>query len=196
MSEAIENLKAQVEASNPQADTDTSQNATDTSQEARTAPPTPDEWYSSLDETTKPLVDAYAGKLKTALDNERKQRKEYEKTIKELSAKAGKDNALSAELEQLRDKVTETSRQNAFYEAANSRDDLPRNRVAAAYKIAKLDNLIDDDGTVDWDTMKAAHDYLFVEVSKKVAGNAGNGAGTKPQPKVDMNGLMRRQVGR
>lgn len=191
MSDAVEALKAAVEGDNPQTDTNTNENAAETPQNDTQAPPTPDEWYSSLDDATKPLVDAYAANLKSALKSERDTRKALEKQVKELSQKAGKDNELSAKLEELSNSLAEASRQTAFYEAANSRDDLPRNRVAAAYKIAKLDNLIDDEHNVDWDAMKTNHDYLFVEVTKKVAGNAGNGAGAKPQPKKDMNALIR-----
>jgi protein-arginine kinase activator protein McsA len=196
MSDAVENLKAAVEADN----TDTSDNATETASETPQATQTPDEWYSSLDDDTKALAESYAQaqaeKLSSALKEERANRKALEKQVRELSQKAGKDNELSTQLQELSSNLTEANRKAAFYEAAGERDDLPRHRVAAAYKIAKLDNLIDDDNNVDWDAMKASHDYLFVEVSKKVAGNAGNGTGTKPQPKVSMNDMMRRSVGR
>lgn len=190
MSEAVEALKTAVEADTQEADA--SANAAETSQEATQEALTPEQWYSSLDDATRPHVDAYAGKLKTALDNERKQRKEYEKTIKELSAKAGKDNAISAELEDFKNKFTEANRKADFLTAATKVENLPTHRYEAAYKIAKLDGLIDEDtNAVDWDAMRQAHDYLFVEVSKKIAGNAGNGAGTKAQPKRDMNALIR-----
>lgn len=184
----------------PQQQTETSGNAATTSQEAPQAPQSADEWYDSLDETTRGVVDAYASgsaaKLKTALDQERQQRKAFEKQVKELSGKVGSDDKIKGEIDNLHSQLTESNLKASFYEAAAEQAGLPAKRYAAAYKIARLDGLIDDEGTVDWKALQEQHDYLFVSAPQEPTrkpGSAGSGVnGKPPQPSRSMNDLIRR----
>lgn len=183
------------------------QNATEAPQEGHSGAD-PDEWYDGLDDATRAAVDAYSGgqvtKLQGALEAERKARRDFEKQVKELSKNAGVQGEAKQQLEALNTQLSEANTKAAFYEAAGDIADLPPKRYAAAYKMAKLDGLIDGDGTVDWDKLRTEYDYLFVpqqpkEEVKRRPGNAGNGVGTQPSvshnANQQMNNLIRGKAG-
>jgi hypothetical protein len=160
---------------------------------------TAEEWYDNLDDAARTSANAYVtsetAKLKSALDEERKQRRAYEKQVKELAGKVTGDDATKTKLEELGNQLSEANLKAAFYEGAVDVPNLPAKRYAAAYKIAKIDSLIDDDGSVDWKALQEQHDYLFAapaqEQQQRKPGSAGAGLGSKPQPSKGMNDLIR-----
>lgn len=181
---------------------ETTDNPPQGTQEAATATQVfdPTAWYDELEEGARGLADKYVEthvvKLKSALDEERKQRRAYEKQVKELSGKAADGSDLKSKLDELGSQLSEANRKAAFYEAAVGVAELPANRYAAAYKIAKLDDLINDDGDVDWDALKSQHDYLFTsaqqqQAQQKKPGSAGSGVTQQPQRQKTMNDLIR-----
>lgn len=191
--DAINKLEGQV-TGNTTGDTPVAVSVTPQATEA----PDGDTWYDSLDDTSKTALSAYVGnetaKLKTTLDKEREERKALAKQIKELSSKPVDDTAWKAKIEEINTQLGEASLKASFYESAADMPQLPAKRYAAAYKIAKLDGLISDDGEVDWKALQEQHDYLFSAVSTFTAtkpGSAGSGLGQKPQPTRGMNDLIR-----
>jgi hypothetical protein len=196
--DAVQSLENQVLGTSQ----DTLDNDTQGAQEAPQATTVfdPTAWYDELEEGARGLADKYVEshvvKLKSALDEERKQRRAYEKQVKELAGKVTGDSDLKSKLDELGSQLSEANQRALFYEAAVDRGDLPAKRYAAAYKIAKLDGLIDEDGAVDWTALAEQHDYLFTsaqqqQTQQRKPGNAGSGAGTQPQKKTSMNDMIR-----
>lgn len=149
-----------------------------------------DEWYGGLDADTQAALDRYieanSGGLVRALEREKEQRTALEQQAKELTQSAEREQQYAT----LSSELASKQQYLAFMAAAAKVDDLPGKNLATAFKLAHLDGLITDEG-VNWDGMRQNHSYLFVQQDKKVAGNAGNGVGQKPQPKKDMNDLIR-----
>jgi hypothetical protein len=191
----VTQLENQVMGNTTQSQDNPSGNTPVTSQEAPQAPPDPEEWYDSLDEPTRGVVDAYNVKLQNALKEERQQRKELQKQLKELAARPVDDTQWKSKIEEISGQLTEANLKASFYESAAEQANLPAKRYAVAYKIAKIDGLISDDGEVDWKALQEQHDYLFSaptqETQQRKPGNAGSGIGGKPQPKRGMNDLIR-----
>jgi hypothetical protein len=193
MSDPIQKLEDAVMGTQQQQD-NPPQNAATTPQEAPQSTD-PEEWYDGLDEPTRGVVDAYSVKLQNALKEERKTIKDLKKQITELAGKATDDSSWKTKIEEINRQLSEASLKASFYESAADVPNLPAKRYAAAYKIAKLDSLIDDDGSVDWKALQEQHDYLFAapvqEQQQRKPGSAGAGLGSKPQPSKGMNDLIR-----
>lgn len=178
---------------------ETQQSAPQATQEARSAtePNDADAWADSLDDAGKTALNAYVAlettRLKTALDTERAQRKELAKQLKELSVKPADDTAWKAKIEAISGQLSEANLKASFYESAAGQDDLAAKRYGAAYKIAKIDGLIDEDGAVDWAALKEQHDYLFSTpvVATPAKGHAGNGVGGRAQKPQNINDVLR-----
>lgn len=181
----VDALRAQIAGTQP----DDAPESADVETHDDTQPADPDAWYRGLDATTRTAVDAYTTKLKTALANERKQSKEREKQLRELLAKPD-ESTWKERIETLTGELTEANARASFMEAASEQADLPPKRYVTAYKIAKMDGLIGDDGAVDWDAMRKTHDYLFATVPTP-NGNAGTGVRTTAKRSENMNDILR-----
>ena len=178
---------------------ETQQTAPQGTQEAPSAtePNDADTWADSLDDAGKTALSAYVSlettRLKTALDTERAQRKELARQLKELSGKPADDTAWKAKIEAISGQLSEANLKASFYEGAASQDDLAAKRYNAAYKIAKIDGLINDDGDVDWAALREQHDYLFATpvAPTSARGNAGSGVGGRAQKPQNINDVLR-----
>lgn len=162
----------------------------------------PDAWYDALPDELKNNAEKFrefhTGKVKSALEAERAERKKIAKELKELASKPVDASQWEAKIAELNSKATEAETKARFVEEATANGVAP-GRILKAYAAARYDKLIDEAGAIDWDTLKSEHDYFFAApAADKPAPKGGGGYGVdkKPAPKATMNQLIRRQAGR
>jgi hypothetical protein len=151
-----------------------------------------DTWQSSLPDEQKSLIESHTKGLKSALEAERGSRKDLEKQVRELAAKAEKGSDAERQLTELANKIQESDRRADFFDAAHRAG---VTNLKLAYLTATMEDLFDRKGNADFEAMKKQFPELF-GVRKSPAGNAGEGTdGGTPAP-ADMNARIRRLAGR
>ena len=150
-----------------------------------------DKVYEGLDESSKKLFDDHTTGLKSALESEREQRKNYEKQIAELKSKAEKGSEMEKSLADIEAKLAESNLRAEFAEEGAK---LGVNNLKLAFLAAKEGEFIDGRGRINWEGLKKEHPQLFGEKPKQ-GGDAGSGTGT-PAPAGDMNQAIRNAAGR
>jgi len=150
-----------------------------------------DGWYGGLAEDVKGLLDGHVSGLKSALTDERNQRKELAKQLKEASGKLEQGSEARKSLDALTANLDEATSRADFYEAASVAG---VKNLKLAYLAAKDGGLIAN-GRIDFEALKTAAPELFGAV-RPPAGNAGSGAGQEGAPAKSMNGFIRAAAGR
>lgn len=145
-------------------------------------------WLGSQDDSVKGLIDGHVKGLKSALDNERTQRSDLARQLREVTAKAEKGSELEAALMEVSAQLEAAERRAAFYEDAG-RPEIGCSNPKAALALAQADGLFDKRGRVDWDALKAAAPELFRP--RVPQGNAGVGTGSPPPATSSMNDFIR-----
>ena len=146
-----------------------------------------DAWLGSQPEDVRGLIDSHVSGLKNALGDERTQRKDLARKLKETSASMEAGSAARASLETMTANLDEATQRADFYAAAAAAG--VRN-LKLAYQAAKVDNLLDDLGG-----LKTVYPELF-GATRPPAGNAGAGAGQDGAPAKSMNNFIRTAAGR
>lgn len=149
-----------------------------------------EEWSEKLKDEERSLLEGHTSKLKTALESERKTRKELSERVRDLTKQAEDGSKTQAELQKISDQLTQYQRRVAVYDSAPT--DLINFRLAGL--LIEAENLYDPRGGVDWDTVRKQAPELFRKFAPP--GNAGTGLGAGPQKKPSMNDLIRRAAGR
>ena len=157
------------------------------------APLTWESWVEAQDESVKGLIDGHVKGLKSALDNERTQRSDLAKQLRDVTAKAEKGSELATALTQVSAQLEEAERRATFYADAG-KPEIGCSNPRAAFVVAQADNLFDKRGNVDWAALKVAAPELFRP--RVPNANAGVGTGTPPPAQRDMNQYIRRAAGR
>lgn len=126
-----------------------------------------DDFLASVDEPIRNLYEKHTSGLISALDKERSSRKELEKQMKELLPKAEKGSTLEKELaervrelEESEKKYVEIERKARFAEEANSAN-IKCTNVKAAYALATLENLFEENGAPKWNEIRKFAPELF-----------------------------------
>lgn len=152
-----------------------------------------DGWLGEQPDDVKSLLDEHTSGLKTALQREREQRKELAGEVKALAKKADAGSEAREALDNLAAKLEAAERKANFYEAVAGQVSNPR----LAWLAAESNGYVNDDGTVQMETLKAEFPELFKPTQKPVPpGNAGNGAGQGGAGQPDMNAYIRAAAGR
>lgn len=159
--------------------------AADAATAAQAEPVTFDAWLGSQEPTIKGLIDGHVTGLKSALDNERSERKSLTKQISELKGKAEKGSELEKQLESLNAQLEATSAKQAFYESAPA--DVDNLKLAW---MAAQDGHTDKRGNVDWNSLRTAYPQLF-RAKTVVNAHAGNGRGQDGNTQKNMNDFIR-----
>jgi hypothetical protein len=147
-------------------------------------------WFNQQPDDVKGLIEGHTTGLKSALDKERSERKEFEKQLRIAASEQEKGSEARKLLEGQADRMALLERQAAFFDAAHTAG---ATNLKLAWLAAVDAGLVDDKGQVDMDKVKAAFPQLFG--AKTVAGNAGAGTGDDP-PKGGMNAYIRKSAGR
>jgi len=153
-------------------------------------------WLEKQDDEVKGYIEDHTHGLSTALTNERNTRKDLEKKLKNLGKSLEKDSDAKKQLDQISADLKLTNAKNAFYEAAHKAG---VTNLRLAWLAADADELIEDDGTVDFEALKENNPQLFASSeNKKTQANAhaGEGNGKKKTPELGMNAAIRRAAGR
>jgi hypothetical protein len=167
-------------------------------------PETWEEWLAERPEaergTIQKLYETHTTGLRTALDNERDERK---RLAKEMQAAADKLKDGDASKEQLTKMADDLNKANAkadfFQEAARPEIGLADAEAAWIIVQAKGDAFKDRKGNIDFELLKASHPGLFRQegTPKPPKGNAGDGVINNQQPstKSELNSAIRRAAG-
>jgi len=150
-------------------------------------------WVDAQDDSVKGLIDGHVKGLKSALDNERTQRSDLAKQLRDVSAKAGKGSELETALTEVSTQLEAAERRAAFYEDAG-RPEIGCTNPRLAYLAAVEGDLIDKRGRIDWEALKTSAPELFRP--RVPQGNAGAGTGGPPPAQKSMNSFIRRAAGR
>lgn len=177
----------------PTANVTAPQGGTPEGQQVASEPLTWDTWVAAQDEVVKGLIDGHVKGLKSALDNERSQRSDLAKQLRDVTAKAEKGSELATALTQVSAQLEEAERRATFYADAG-KPEIGCSNPRAAFVVAQADNLFDKRGNVDWAALKAVAPELFRP--RVPQGNAGAGTGAPPPATQDMNQYIRRAAGR
>lgn len=156
------------------------------------APLTWEAWVEAQDDSVKGLIDGHVKGLKSALDNERTQRGDLAKQLRDVTAKAEKGSELESALTEVSAQLEAAERRAAFYEDAG-RPEIGCSNPKAAFALAQAEDLFDRRGQVDWDALKTAAPELFR--THVPQGNAGAGTGSPPPAASSMNDFIRRAAG-
>jgi len=149
-------------------------------------------WIKGQPEEVQQAFETHIRGLKNALAAERDQRKTVERQLRDAAAKLEKDSEARKALEQYAEKLRLLERQSAFYDAAHAAG---CTNLRLAFIAANDAGLIREDGTADWETMRAKFPELFGRA--RTAGDAKVGDGHDKMPSAaDMNAFIRRAAGR
>lgn len=182
---------AQTNATNTQTPTLTNGNGGDQQPGSETL--TFDKWLATQPDNIKDLLDDHTGGLKSALDDERRERKSLAARLKELGKQADNGSELQKQLQELTGNLTAADTKATFYEDAH---EAGVKNLRLAWMAAKEYDLIDGKGKVNFDQLKTFAPELFSAVKFVPNGNAGNGAQQKGVQAPDMNRAIRVMAGR
>lgn len=151
-----------------------------------------DSWLTSQDETVKGLIDSHVSGLKSALDSERNQRKELQKSLKETAKAVAEDSEAKSRLDAIAEQMSLYERQTAFYETAVAAG---VTNLKLAWLAAREADAISKDGIVNLQQLQTAYPELFKKQSP-APGNAGAGTQTPPNGAgQSMDDVIRRKIG-
>lgn len=151
-----------------------------------------DSWLKDQPDDVKGLIEDHTHGLRTALDNERNQRKSLEKQLKDAAKRFEKDSDERKALDKISADLTEANRKTDFYDAAHK---VGVTNLKLAWLAVVADELLDDKGAVDFEKLKSSHPQLFAAKAPIQNVNAGSGANGQ-LPKQTMNQLIRNAAGR
>jgi hypothetical protein len=153
-----------------------------------------DNWVGKQPVQVQEMLERQQKALRSALVDERTQRKSLTKQLKTLEVKASTQEVTAEELGKLRATLQEAQRQAHFYESLPGDVSNPR----LAFIAAKDMGLITDGGKVNWDGLREQAPQLFVQAKIPVPpANAGTGAKQDGAAKeTNMNQIIRNMTGR
>lgn len=156
-------------------------------------PQTYEAWLATQPAAVKKLIDDNTAGLKSALTAERTGRKDAERQVRDLAAKAEKGSEAQAELEKVADQMAEADRKADFYEAAHAAG---VTNIRLAYTVATQDGMFDKCGDANFEAMKQEYPELFGGTPKPPVANAGAGTRKPPTGGKSMNDYIRKASGR
>ena len=151
-------------------------------------------WMGGQPEEIKGLVDGHVKGLKNALMQERENRRELEKQLRQLAKDAEAGSAAQKSIAEMADKVSRADRKALFFEEGHGQG---VGNLKVAFVLAESEGLFGKNGEVDWAELKKMVPELFgQQQTQRVAGNAGSGTGAVGGVKADgMDSFIRRKAG-
>ena len=159
-----------------------------------TQPRTWDAVLGALPEPDKQLYEQHTSGLKSALDNERRERRGLETQIRELASKAEKGSEQKRVLDEMSVQLTTANERADFFEEG-ARPEIGCTGLQLAWLAiqARREDFVKR-GRVDWANFKAAYPQLFAQPVSP-PGHAGTNTQAQPVAQT-MNSLIRRAAGR
>jgi len=132
-----------------------------------------EDWYKTLGAEQRGALDTHIDGLKSALKNERDERKTVEKQLRALAAKADEGSELRAQLDKLASDAQQATAKAEFFQAGHAAN---VKNLRLAWLAATDAGLIDaKTGECDFGKLKQVAPELFT-VKLTPSHNAGNGA--------------------
>lgn len=156
------------------------------------APKTYEEWYATLTDELKGLVEGHISGLKSALERQKTDNKDLKATI--AATIASKDTEAASKLEAITGQLKDATQRASFYEAAGK---MGVKNAKLAFVAAKDAGLLHEDGTLKEDKFKETFPELIGEqpVTKpQTQAGAGTG-GTKTPETMTWNDAVRIAAG-
>ncbi len=155
-------------------------------------PLTFDLWLAGQPPEVKNLIEERTNGLKSALDSERLQRKDFEKKLRDAAKKLEEGSESRKALEDMAGKLSNLEKQASFFDAAHSAG---ATNLRLAFLAAQESGLLDGDvGKIDFERFKADFPELFSS-PKTPPGHAGTGTQHTPAAR-SMNDFIRTSAGR
>lgn len=152
-----------------------------------------DEWLKAQPDEIKTMLDGHTATLRSALDNEKEQRKSFEKQLRDTAKKADEGSELKKSLDELSAKYASQEQQASFYEEAHAAG---VTNLKLAYLAAQQAELFDKKGNVNFEQLKKQFPELFTGAAKPPPGNGGQGTRSQTPPGHSMNDFIRKAAGR
>jgi len=152
-------------------------------------------WLDEQSDETKTLISNHIGGLRSALEQERTQRKSLDKSLRDATKQLEEGSAARADFEKISAELTATQTRATFLEQAAGAG---VTNLKLAWLAASSGDAIGDDGTADFDKLKAGYPELFHvdQPAPTPRGNAGTGTGSQPTPTPQsMDTLIRQGLG-
>lgn len=150
-----------------------------------------EEYLATTDNNVRDLYNKHVNGLTSALEKERGSRKDLEKQMRDLLPKVEKGSVIEKELaekvrllEEADRKYLEVAKKAKFAEEAN----LPQikcTNIKAAYALATVEDLFEDDGSPKWEDIKKIAPELFK------TGGTDAGSISKREVQNDINVALR-----
>jgi len=115
-------------------------------------------WIQEQPDEIKGAIETHTAGLKKALETERDERKRYQAELREAAKKLEAGSEARKALEEHAAKLQETERMAQFYDAAHTQG---CSNLRLAYLAATDAGLVRNDGSADWETLKARVPELF-----------------------------------
>jgi hypothetical protein len=160
-----------------------------------TAGETPATWesiLSGLPDDARAAYEQHTQGLQSALKDERRQRQELAKQLRDATGQLEAGSKARQDLEALQAQLEDAQRRADFATEAGGHGVA---NVRLAYLAAQEFDLFDRRGNVQWSALKEAAPELFAQ-PQPARGNAGSGTQAPPTPAEDMNAYIRRMAGR
>jgi hypothetical protein len=154
-----------------------------------------DSWLGEQPEHVRGGYERTTGGLKSALEQERSQRKELAKELKRLGGLAEQGSEAQKALGEMSTRLEQAEQRAAFYEEAN-KSEIGCSNPKAAFLVAQAEGLFRRSGEPDWAAIKASAPELFGRKTPTPPGHAGNGNNAPPTPAAGMNAYIRQAAGR
>lgn len=156
-----------------------------------------DAWYTSLNDDQKTLATPakeHFDRLYQTIRTVRDERDDFQKQLKQISAKLKEGSEERQTLDELSTKLDKANQRADFYEEAPSHNCL---NVKAAYALALSSELIDPKKGVDWKSLQEEAPELFGDGKKRLPkrGAAGSGTQSERAEGLTMNDWIRRSAG-
>ena len=188
---------------------------------SETAALTFDGLMEGMDEPHRDVVEKHIIGLRSALEKEREDRKGAQKAVRTAQAEIESIPTLRQQLELAEQDALDTHAQATFFEHAGS-NDVKRGSARLAFLAAKDGHFFDDDGSVQWESLKARFPDLFEGTDRsaptgvivgtpelkdavvsvrpaaapRASASAGTGGGAPPRRPFSMTSAIRSAAGR
>lgn len=151
-------------------------------------------WLREQTEEVQGLIGDHIQGLRSALQSEREQRREFERQLREATEQLEEGSEARQALESMTSDLEAANRRADFYEDA-ARPEVGCSNPRLAFVAAHEIDAFDRKGNPDWDAIKGQFPELFGSTAPP--GNAGSGAGQQDgTPVGGMNSFIRRAAGR
>lgn len=155
--------------------------------------PTFDDWLGGQSADIRTLIEGHTAGLRSALQSEREQRRQFERELREAASQLEQGSAARTRLEEINQNLDTAERRAAFYESAHASG--VTNLALAWLAVQQDPEMSDRRGNVDMARLREKFPELFGRQAAP-AGNAGSGTQTAPASGASMNNFIRAAAGR